>query len=183
MTVGVLAGPEEWLPEDARAGEPAPEAGIPALDLAAEVPSVQAALEPAAAVPAAPDPAASVPAAPDPIGVRLTDQGIIEVTVPPDQVIEGRQACAARAAVRSLAQARRTPVLLVITGVLGVSIQARHVYVNAVQPPALALVGESPVDRVIAHYLLRWTTDKTPAQFFTSEPDAIRWLRQYARED
>lgn len=127
--------------------------------------------------------AGSVPSAADQIAVRITDQGIIEVTLPPDQVIGGRQACAARAAVRSLAQGRRLPVLLVVTGVLGVSIEARRVYVNSVEPPAFALVGESPVDRVIAHYLLRWTTEATPSRFFTTEPDAARWLGQYARED
>lgn len=75
------------------------------------------------------------------------------------------------------------PVLLVITGVLGVSIGARQVYVNSAAPPAFALVGESPVDRVIGHYLLRWKTETTPARFFTSKSDAVAWLRQYARED
>lgn len=155
LSLDVLAGPEERFPEDAPTGKLA-------LDQVMD-PAVQRAGEP--------------------IRVRMTDQGIIEVTLPPDQVIEGRQAYAARAAVRSLAQGRRTPVLLGITGVLGVSVEARNVYVNSVGPSAFAIVGESPVDRVIAHYLLRWKTETTPAQFFTSESDAITWLRQYARED
>lgn len=155
MSLDVLAGPDERLPEDEPAGKAAPGRNV----------------------------SGQVQAPGAPIGVQLTGDGIVEVTVPPDQLIEGRQACAAGAALRSLTHGRRLPVLLVITGVLGVSIGARQVYVNSVAPSAFALVGESPVDRVIGHYLLRWRTETTPAQFFTSKPDAVAWLRQYARED
>ncbi|WP_427004660.1 STAS/SEC14 domain-containing protein [Pseudarthrobacter sp. H2] len=127
--------------------------------------------------------AAPGPDAGDPITVRLTDRGIIEVTLPPNQVIEGPQARAAGAAVRSLAQGRRLPLLLVITGVVGVSVEARHTYTTSIAVSAFALVGESPVDRVIAHYLLRSKIETIPAQFFTSESDAVKWLRQHARDE
>jgi hypothetical protein len=128
------------------------------------------------------EPAAREPHAAGPIEVRMTDWGVIEVTLPAHQLIEGRQARAAAAAVRSLAQGRRLPVLLVITGVVGVSVEARRVYATSIAA-AFALVGESPVDRVIAHYLLRSTTETIPAQFFTSEADAVKWLRQHARDE
>lgn len=155
MSVEALAGPDERLPED----------------------------EPAEELASAHNRAAPGRGVGDPIGVRMADRGIIEVTLPPNQVIEEPQARVAGAAVRSLAHGRRLPVLLVITGVVGVSVEARHVYVGSIAPSAFALVGESPVDRVIAHYLLRWKTETIPAQFFTSESDAVAWLRQYARED
>jgi hypothetical protein len=156
LSVEALAGPDERRPEDKPAeGFAAPGRG-----------------------PAAPEQDTG-----DPIGVRMTDWGIIEVTLPPNQVIEGPQARVAGAAVRSLAHGRRLPVLLVITGVVALSVEARNVYVTSIAASAFALVGESPVDRVIAHYLLRSKTETIPAQFFTSEPDAVRWLRQYAHED
>jgi hypothetical protein len=117
------------------------------------------------------------------IGVRLIDGGIIEVLLPPNQEIEGPEARVAGEAVRSLAAGRRVPVLLVITGVVGVSVEARQVYTGSIAATAFALVGESPVDRVIAHYLLRSRSETIPAQFFGSEPDAVAWLRQYAREE
>jgi hypothetical protein len=155
LSVEALAGPDERLPED----KPAEELDAPEqLD--------------------APEHGTG-----DPIGVRMSDRGIIEVTLPPNQVIEGPQAQDAGAAVRSLARGRRLPVLLVITGVVGVSAEARHVYATSIAASAFALVGESPVDRVIAHYLLRSKTETIPAQFFTSESDAVTWLRQYARAD
>ncbi len=117
-----------------------------------------------------------------PISVRMMEPGIIGVVLPPNQEIAGPEARVAGATVRSLANGRRMPVLLVITGVVGVSAEARHVYVRSIAASAFALVGESPVDRVIAHYLLRSRTEAVPAEFFVSESAAIEWLRQYARE-
>jgi hypothetical protein len=130
--------------------------------------------EPAEAL-AAPEPDAG-----DRIGVRVREHGIIELRLPPSQVIDGPQARAAAAAVRALAEGRRLPVLLVITGVVGVSAEARHAYATSIAASAFALVGESPVDRVIAHYLLRSKIETIPAEFFTSESDAVEWLRQHA---
>jgi hypothetical protein len=117
-----------------------------------------------------------------PIGVRLREGGIIEVALPANEEIEGPEARVAGAAVRALANGRRVPVLLVITGVVGVSVEARHVYSTSIAASAFALVGESPVDRVIAHYLLRSKTETIPAQFFLSEAEAIDWLGQYTSE-
>ncbi|MET3951158.1 hypothetical protein [Arthrobacter sp. UYEF36] len=117
-----------------------------------------------------------------PIGVRLRDGGIIEVVLPTNEEIEGPEARVAGAAVRALAHGRRMPVLLVITGVVGVSVEARQVYSTSIAASAFALVGESPVDRVIAHYLLRSKTETIPAQFFLSEAEAIDWLRHYTSE-
>ena len=118
-----------------------------------------------------------------PIGVRMRDGGIIEVALPANEEIEGPEARVAGATVRALANGRRMPVLLVITGVVGVSLEARHVYATSIAASAFALVGESPVDRVIAHYLLRSKTETIPAQFFTSEAEAIDWLGQYKSEE
>jgi hypothetical protein len=119
---------------------------------------------------------------PLPIGVRLREGGIIEVALPANQEIKGPEARVAGAAVRALAKGRRVPVLLIITGVVGVSVEARHVYSTSIAASAFALVGESPVDRVIAHYLLRSKTETIPAQFFLSEAEAIDWLGHHTSE-
>lgn len=132
----------------------------------------------------APEPAFSDPPTPggSPIFVRLREGGIIEVVLPANEEIAGPEARIAGAAVRALANGRRVPVLLVITGVVGVSVEARHVYVTSIAASAFALVGESPVDRVIAHYLLRSKTETIPARFFMSEAEAIDWLGHYTSE-
>lgn len=163
MMLEALAGPEGRLPE-----------GLP--DTAAAAAGVVLG---AAAVTAA----RATDGAARRIGVRMIDGGIIEVLLPANQEIEGPEARIAGDIVRTLAAGRRMPVLLVITGVVGVSMEARRVYSGSIAATAFALVGESPVDRVIAHYLLRSRSETIPAQFFTSESAAVEWLRQYTREE
>ncbi|MET3920170.1 hypothetical protein [Arthrobacter sp. UYEF20] len=183
MTVEALAAPDDQLPEETT-GAPAPaSAEVPELAtgvVAGLASAVVAGLASAAAGGPAPDVTAGAAA---PIGVRLLDGGIIQVTLPPNEEIAAAEARVAGAAVRALAIGRRMPVMLVITGVLGISVEARHVYTSSIAASAFALVGESPVDRVIAHYLLRSKSETIPAQFFTSEAEAVEWLGLYASED
>ena len=167
MTLEAVAGPEELVPD-----ELLPEAAAGAVLEAAAV----------AADPAT-DGAIADGIASRAIGVRMIDGGIIEVLLPANQEIEGPEARIAGDIVRTIAAGRRMPVLLVITGVVGVSIEARQVYTGSIAATAFALVGESPVDRVIAHYLLRSKSETIPAQFFTSESAAVEWLRQHARDE
>jgi hypothetical protein len=201
MTLEALAGPDERLPEGALANEqlPAgalaneqlPEAALPdealpdaALPDEAAGAAVGAILGAAAVAAARAIDGAFVDGlASRAIGVRMIDGGIIEVLLPANQEIEGPEARVAGETVRSLAAGRRMPVLLVITGVVGVSMEARQVYSGSIAATAFALVGESPVDRVIAHYLLRSRSETIPAQFFTSESAAVEWLRQHVREE
>jgi hypothetical protein len=152
MTVEALATPEERLPDRTAS---------------------------AVALALTPDGASGVAT---PIGVRALENGIIRVTLPPNEEIAGAEARVAGAAVRALANGRRVPVVIVITGVLGVSVEARQAYVSSIAASAFAVVGETPVDRVIAHYLLRSKSETIPAQFFTSEAEAVEWLGQYASE-
>ena len=104
--------------------------------------------------------------------------------LPANEEIEGPEARVAGAAVRALADGRRD------AGDAGhhrrcrVSASRRgRSTAGSIAASAFALVGESPVDRVIAHYLLRSKTETIPAQFFTSEAEAIEWLGQYTSED
>lgn len=116
------------------------------------------------------------------ITVDLSEDGIVEVTLPPNTVVRSPEAQAAAAAVRAFADGRRLPLLLTVTGVLSVTNDARLAYTDSMFVSACALLGESPVDRVIAHYLLRARSDSVPARFFTSEAEARDWLRERHRE-
>lgn len=129
------------------------------------------------------EPSAEDVAAPaDQITVDLAADGIVEVTLPPNSVVRSPEARAAAAAVRMFADGRRLPLLLRVTGVLSVTDDARLTYTNSVAVSACALLGESPVDRVIAHFLLRAKPGSLPGQFFTSEAEARDWLREHHRE-
>ena len=178
MTVEAPAAPGGQVPEETPALLDAPGDGSPSSSL-----TVLSLAELGLAEPGIPEPepAAEAPAEPV-IGVRLLEGGIIEVALPPNREIEGPEAREAGAAVRTLADGKRVPVLLVISGVVGVSVEARQVYAGSIAASAFALVGESPVDRVIAHYLLRSRTETIPAEFFISRTDALKWLRPYTSE-
>ncbi|MDQ0754085.1 hypothetical protein [Arthrobacter sp. B3I4] len=195
MTVEAPAAPEGRLPEQVQAPTAAPDAeappsSVPALELTVTKPDL-ARLEaelgltgPSAAdvaVAGAEVAGAELTGAPV-IDVRLLQCGVIEVALPPNREIEGPEARAAGAAVRALANGKRMAVLLVISGVVGVSVEARQVYAGSIAAAAFALVGESPVDRVIAHYLLRSRTESIPAEFFSSRTAALEWLRPYTSE-
>jgi hypothetical protein len=116
------------------------------------------------------------------ITVDLAEDGIVEVTLPPNTAVRSPEAQAAAAVVRMVADGRRLPVLLKVTGVLSITDKARVTYTNAAEISACALLGESPVDRVIAHFLLRAKPGSIPGRFFTSEAEARDWLREHHRE-
>lgn len=116
------------------------------------------------------------------IAVHLAEDGIVEVTLPPNGIVRVQEARAAAATVRAMAAGRRLPVLLTVTGVQSVTNEARQTYSDSVAVSAFALLGESPVDRVIAHYLLRVKSDSIPARFFTSGLEAREWLGRYHLE-
>ncbi|MCU1511378.1 MAG: hypothetical protein JWO34_1218, partial [Arthrobacter sp.] len=148
MTVEALTAPDERLPEDpASAASPA----APGPETITGVVMAGAATAGVVGIAGV----AGTAGVAGPIGVRVLDSGIVQVTLPPNEEIAGAEARVAGAAVRALAHGRRVPVMLVLTGVVGVSVEARQIYVSSIAASALALVGESPVDRVIAHYLLR----------------------------
>lgn len=177
MTVEAPIAPDGQVPEETPAVAGAPGVGTPPSTLTELSLAGLGLAEPEAA--AEPEPEA---AAEPIIGVRMLEGGILEVTLPPNRETKGPEAREAGAAVRALADGKRMPVLLVISGVVGVSVEARQVYSGSFAASAFALVGESPVDRVIAHYLLRSRTETIPAEFFTSRADALKWLRPYTSE-
>jgi hypothetical protein len=178
MTVEILPGPDERLPADPPAATSAPHSPAHASEAITGVVKAGAALAGVSGM-AGVVRGDGVAA---PIGVRALESGIVQVTLPPNEEIAGAEARVAGTAVRALANGKRVPVMLVITGIVGLTLEARQVYFSSTAVSAFALVGESPVDRVIAHYLLRSRTETVPARFFTSEAEAVEWLGQYASE-
>ncbi|WP_120521732.1 STAS/SEC14 domain-containing protein [Arthrobacter celericrescens] len=118
----------------------------------------------------------------EPIELGLADDGIVEVVLPVRSQLRAPEARAAATMVRAKADGRKRPLLLTVTGVLDINDGARAVSAAPETVSALALLGESPVDRVIAHFLLRVTPKSIPARFFTSEAAAREWLAGYLRE-
>lgn len=118
----------------------------------------------------------------EPIDVALANDGIVEVVLPFRSQLRPPEARAAATLTRATADGRKRPLLITVTGVLDINDGARAVSAAAETVSALALLGESPVDRVMAHFLLRLTPKSIPARFFTSEAAAREWLAGYLRE-
>lgn len=74
------------------------------------------------------------------------------------------------------------PVLLVITGVASLSREARAVLSRSRSASALAVVGTSAVDRVLANFLLGGEPPPCPTRYFGDEESAANWLMGRAHD-
>lgn len=105
---------------------------------------------------------------------------IIKIVLPRDEHVDEESAILLAA---KLVEPREVPavaVLMEITQVASVSRAARAVFSNVTSVVAWALLGQTPVDRVLAHFILGAEFKSGPASYFTSEADAITWLKEHA---
>jgi hypothetical protein len=91
--------------------------------------------------------------------------------------ITGSLAVAAMAAVDDVNGDRGRPLLVDMSGVAALAREARAVFTRPCSATRIAIMGISSVDRVIATFGLRLSNPPIPARFFTSERDALTWLR------
>ncbi|WP_309071500.1 DUF7793 family protein [Arthrobacter sp.] len=77
---------------------------------------------------------------------------------------------------RTAAAGVRRPVLLVITGIASLSREARGVLSRSRSASAIAVLGGSAVDRVLANFLLGGEPPPCPIRYFGDEGAAVQWL-------
>ena len=109
--------------------------------------------------------------------VSLAPEGHVVLVLPAGSVVSGSMATDAAEKVNKLAGIGKLPLLLVLTGVEAITRSARTVFSGARSLEAVAVLGVSPVDRVIANFLLGGTTQPCPTRYFSSEPEALAWLK------
>jgi uncharacterized protein YegP (UPF0339 family) len=102
-------------------------------------------------------------------------EGIIESIWRPGSVVDVEDARASISAVERLSGGMPGPLLVQMTDVQ-VSAAARHAYDEARSVAAVALLGSSVVDRVVAAAMGRLTF--CPHEYFTSRQDAVAWLKR-----
>lgn len=76
--------------------------------------------------------------------------------------------------------ANRHPMIVDMATTESVSRQARTVFGKPCSASMIALLGASAVDRVIANFVLGVSTLPCPTKFFTSEAEALDWIRGLA---
>jgi hypothetical protein len=90
--------------------------------------------------------------------------------------IEEVDAHAAMASVNVIADGGEYPMLVDMATTESVSRQARAVFSIPCAASRIALLGSSPVDRVLANFFLSLHVPPCPTRFFTSRDDAMAWL-------
>jgi hypothetical protein len=78
--------------------------------------------------------------------------------------------------VNELCGDRRLPMLVDMATTAQVSRGARAVFGRPCQASRIALLGASPVDRVLANFILGINKLPCPTRFFTSRNEATSWL-------
>lgn len=91
-------------------------------------------------------------------------------------VVQESDARAVMARVSAMCSSRPRPMLVDINSMERVGHKARNVFAAAWPLTGIAVVGASPVDRVIVDYYVARHTPVCPTRFFTSTADALIWL-------
>lgn len=80
----------------------------------------------------------------------------------------------AAAALRALTDGQILPLVVLMRGIEGLTLKTR-LGMNAYRGFSMvALIGDSPVDEVLAGFA---HNSSTPTRYFTSETDALSWIR------
>lgn len=108
--------------------------------------------------------------------LALDEQGVVQLKWPQGASITASDAVAAMRNVNDLCGARRHPMLVDMATTAQVSRGARAVFGRPCQASRIALLGASPVDRVLANFILGINKLPCPTRFFTSRDDAMAWL-------
>ncbi|GAA1280847.1 DUF7793 family protein [Arthrobacter pascens] len=109
--------------------------------------------------------------------LTLEAEGLLRLTWARGASITEEDAESAMGEVNRLCGASRHPMLVDMATTAEVSRAARSVFGRPCQASRIALLGSSPVDRVLANFFLGINKVPCPTKFFTSERDALAWLK------
>ncbi|MCU1568266.1 MAG: hypothetical protein JWQ56_3203 [Pseudarthrobacter sp.] len=109
--------------------------------------------------------------------LALREDGLLHLLWQPKSSLEESDIKAAMAKVNDVCQGRTRPLLVEMTNVRTVSHAARAVFSIPSAASRIALLGSTPVDRVLA--IFRGPRSfPCPTRFFTDMTAAVDWLRQ-----
>lgn len=115
--------------------------------------------------------------------ISLGEDGIVRMRMQPGVFdLELADAKEVIAAVASLCGGVRHPALVDLRGVRSMSRDCRKYFAGpetASAEAAVALIVESPIARAIGNFFMGLNKPLMPTRLFTSEDDALVWLRGY----
>lgn len=110
--------------------------------------------------------------------LTLDGEGVVQLRWPRAVSISEADAEAAMRGVNELCGDLRHPMLVDMATTAQVSRGARAVFGKPCQASRIALLGSSPVDKVLANFILGINKLPCPTRFFTSRDEAMAWLRK-----
>ena len=110
--------------------------------------------------------------------VELRPDGVIHLIWEPKVRIEQQDAAAAMAAVNDIAGDATYPMLVDMATTESVTRAARSVFSIPCAAHRIALLGASPVDRILANFFLGVHVPPCPTRLFTSRTESMMLLRQ-----
>ena len=108
--------------------------------------------------------------------VLMRDDGLVHLRWEPGITIEVDDARAAMAKVNEVCQGSPHPMLVDMAAVTSVTREASSIWSIPCSASRIALLGRSPVDRVLANFFLGVHIPPCPTRFFTSRTEAMDWL-------
>jgi hypothetical protein len=112
--------------------------------------------------------------------LSLDGDGVLQLLWPRGASISEADAESAMARVNEMCGSTRRPMLVDMATTERVSRGARAVFGRPCQASRIALLGSSPVDKVMANFALGVTRLPCPTRFFTSRAEAMAWLTREA---
>ncbi|WP_258805745.1 STAS/SEC14 domain-containing protein [Pseudarthrobacter sp. NS4] len=112
--------------------------------------------------------------------VFLDEHGILQLKWSRQAIIHSSDAEGAVQMVNELRGQTERPLLVDMATTSEVSRGARAVFAQPCQASHVALPGASPVDKVIANFVLAMNKTARPKRFFTSRTEAMEWLMKSA---
>jgi len=110
--------------------------------------------------------------------VELGADGVIHLVWKNKVTIEASDAQAAMRAVNDVGRGSEYPMVVDMASTEYVSRQARAVFSIPCAASRIALLGSSPVDRILVNFFLGVCVPPCPTRFFTSRSEAMTWLLQ-----
>ena len=108
--------------------------------------------------------------------LELGADGIIHLAWKPGIVLEGDDVHAAMATLREITDGSEYPMLVDMGTTKAVTRQAKSAFQIPSAASRIALLGSSPVDRIIANFTIGRQTLPCPTRFFISRDEALTWL-------
>ena len=108
--------------------------------------------------------------------IELGADGIILLVWKPGIVLDGDDVRAAMAQLNAITNGSEYPMLVDMGRTKAVTHHARAAFKIPCAASRIALLGSSPVDRVIANFTIERQALPCPTRFFTSRDEALGWL-------